>query len=638
MRHTRTESGFTLIEIAMVLVVLGLLIGLGAGLVGPMIERSKLIETREIVKSVNESILGYAARYKKLPNSLADLGVRTTDAYNRDLRYYRADSLTASNLCTTTASFLTVNDSSSGNPQTKNNVAFILFGEGSNRTNDTGTASPFTIREQGVNDYDDIALYFDIDKLRSQICTSFRITTETLPLGTEETAYPSTTLEATDGTPTYTWALATGSSLPSGLSLSTSGAISGTPISDGSFNFTVEAKDSDTPNRIATKNLVITINPNKPRIMTEVLAYGTQDQPYTGTLGATGGKPPYTWALAAGSTLPTGLTLSSAGSILGTPTVTGTFSFTVTVTDARGRVASKTLSLAINPSGASSSSCASLSLTPVSGSSFTATVGTSFTRSITVTGGQSPYSNTQCTPASCNGLNMTCAAGGATITGTPTAAGTCTFNVGFKDSCTTPAAQTVSGTYTVTISAPPCSPFTGWNWNLPTVINCQSYTGNTSVLGGTAPFTWSSTPLPNGLLSCSGATGATCNISGTPLASPGTYSLTQTVTDSCTNPTAQTTSQTFTLTVSDVCYSSGISLRNTSRAARYYRRNGGACTTWNKNTNITVAVTNSIAVYSNSTCTTTFCTAPITYCQQKLYDADNNCQTRMNAGCTFADR
>jgi len=54
---------------------------------------------------------------------------------------------------------------------------------------------------------------------------------------------------------------------------------------------------------------------------------------YSTTLQAAGGKAPLTWTLAAGSTLPAGLTLSSAGVISGTPTSSGSFSFTVKVSD-----------------------------------------------------------------------------------------------------------------------------------------------------------------------------------------------------------------------------------------------------------------------------------------------------------------
>lgn len=56
---------------------------------------------------------------------------------------------------------------------------------------------------------------------------------------------------------------------------------------------------------------------------------------YTETVSAQGGSSPYTFSLLSGS-LPTGLSLSSSGTISGTPTATGTFSFTIKVTDTNG--------------------------------------------------------------------------------------------------------------------------------------------------------------------------------------------------------------------------------------------------------------------------------------------------------------
>ncbi|MBI4686214.1 MAG: putative Ig domain-containing protein [Nitrospirae bacterium] len=355
------SGGFSLVEIAIILVIVGLLAGMGAGLVGVLTKRAKLTETREIVKTAYESILGYAASNKKLPADLNALGIKTKDAYSGDLRYYRAGSFVSNNLCTSTATFLSVTDKGS----VKNNVAFIIFSDSENRCNETGTSS-FVISEPGAGgkcatnadaEYDDVVLYVDIDALRKQLCTSFKITTDSLPTGMEETSYSPTTLEATDGTPTYTWDLASGS-LPPGLSLSSAGAISGTPTTDGSYNFTVRVTDSDNPQRIATKSLAITINPNKPRVTTEFLTYGAEGTAYPSTtLSVTGGKPSYIWSLSSG-TLPPGLSLSSGGSISGTPTTAGTYSFTVRITDSGSpaRTHDKTLSIAINPASSSSSS------------------------------------------------------------------------------------------------------------------------------------------------------------------------------------------------------------------------------------------------------------------------------------------
>src|SRR4029453_10732095 len=71
---------------------------------------------------------------------------------------------------------------------------------------------------------------------------------------------------------------------------------------------------------------------------------------YSTTLQALGGKAPLTWSLAAGSTLPAGLTLSSGGVISGTPSASGSFTFTVKVTDSTSgmpQTATQTFQLAV---------------------------------------------------------------------------------------------------------------------------------------------------------------------------------------------------------------------------------------------------------------------------------------------------
>ncbi len=68
-------------------------------------------------------------------------------------------------------------------------------------------------------------------------------------------------------------------------------------------------------------------------ITTTSLPTGYNGVPYAETISATGGATPYSFAVTAGS-LPTGLSLSSAGALTGTPSAIGTFNFTVTVTDA----------------------------------------------------------------------------------------------------------------------------------------------------------------------------------------------------------------------------------------------------------------------------------------------------------------
>lgn len=81
-------------------------------------------------------------------------------------------------------------------------------------------------------------------------------------------------------------------------------------------------------------------------IITSSLPDATQNSAYSATLNATGGVGPYTWALVSGS-LPTGLSLSSAGVISGTPTSFGTSSFTLSCTDQALQVDTKLFTLAV---------------------------------------------------------------------------------------------------------------------------------------------------------------------------------------------------------------------------------------------------------------------------------------------------
>ena len=78
---------------------------------------------------------------------------------------------------------------------------------------------------------------------------------------------------------------------------------------------------------------------------TSPLPSATSGVTYTYTFTATSGSPPYTWV--AGSGVPAGLTLSSAGVLSGTPTATGSTSFSVTVTDSASQTASSNFSITI---------------------------------------------------------------------------------------------------------------------------------------------------------------------------------------------------------------------------------------------------------------------------------------------------
>ena len=154
--------------------------------------------------------------------------------------------------------------------------------------------------------------------------------------------YPGIQITGANGVGSYAWS-ATG--LPPGMSInSNSGVITGTPTATGTFTIVVTVVDdlggSD------TQNYTLTIHPS-PTITTASLPSGEEGVAYSATLDANLGTTPYTWA---GSGLPDGLSVNAATGVLsGTPTLSGTFSVTITVTDHAGASVSRTLTLDLNP-------------------------------------------------------------------------------------------------------------------------------------------------------------------------------------------------------------------------------------------------------------------------------------------------
>jgi hypothetical protein len=165
------------------------------------------------------------------------------------------------------------------------------------------------------------------------VCLPISIAPATLPAGTCETPY-SQQLTATGGTAPYAYAVTAGT-LPTGLTLSATGLLSGSPVAPGgTFTFTVTATDAK--GCTGSQQYTVTINCGPPpEIVADCLWEGTEGSPYSFTLSANGGTPPYTWSTV-GGTLPPGITLSAAGVLSGTPTAAGTYTFTVQVTDAVG--------------------------------------------------------------------------------------------------------------------------------------------------------------------------------------------------------------------------------------------------------------------------------------------------------------
>jgi hypothetical protein len=173
------------------------------------------------------------------------------------------------------------------------------------------------------------------------------VTSATLPPGTVSAPYPAAGLQATGGTPPYSWSVV-GGVLPTGMSLSGNGSVTGTASLAATYGFT--AKVTDSTGATATGTFTLVISPAPLTLSLGTFPTGVVNSSYPLqilTPLAAGGQAPYTFAVTTGN-LPAGLTLSGQ-EVSGTPTTAGTFTFTVTVTDASGKSVTGNGSIVIIP-------------------------------------------------------------------------------------------------------------------------------------------------------------------------------------------------------------------------------------------------------------------------------------------------
>ncbi|MCP5479763.1 MAG: putative Ig domain-containing protein, partial [Rhodanobacteraceae bacterium] len=306
----------------------------------------------------------------------------------------------------------------------------------------------------------------------------------------------------------YTYAV-TGT-LPTGLTL-TGDTVSGTPTAPGNYVVLITATDTGASGTGSPFSVgqSYTFDVAAPTISATpaTLANGTVGVAYSAALVASGGEGPYSFTPSGGS-LPVGLTLNSDGSLSGTPTSAGTFSFDVSISDANSQPGSSSHSLTIDPPG--------LVLSPPAGT-LNAAYNSAFGQVFSVSGGVGPFTYALTSGTLPTGLSLA----GDTLSGTPTQVGSFPITVTATDTGTTGGALlakgipfTVSENYTVTVAAPviSLSPATlgGGTVGVP-------YAQNLSASGGIGPyaFTVATGSLPPGLtLSTAGAIGGSPTANG----------------------------------------------------------------------------------------------------------------------------
>jgi hypothetical protein len=326
-------------------------------------------------------------------------------------------------------------------------------------------------------------------------CPTITLAPATLPGGTANAAYSQTVTASPSGT-TYGYAVTAGS-LPPGLSLNTgTGAITGTPSTGGTYNFTITATGWGT----CTGSQTYTITIACPTITLAALANGTANTVFSSSAAASPGGT-YTYAVTAGS-LPPGLTLNtSTGAVTGTPTTSGTFNCTLTATAWGSCTGSQSYTVAI--------ACPAVSLSPASVLP-NATVGTApYLETFSAAPPGTTYSYGLTAGSLPPGLVLDGATG--TLTGTVTAAGNTSFTI------TATGWGVCSGSRAYSLTAV-CPAITVSPLSLPGNLVGTGYSQTLTASGGTAPHTFAVTSgaLPGGLsLSASGVLSGTLSVAGT---------------------------------------------------------------------------------------------------------------------------
>ncbi len=256
----------------------------------------------------------------------------------------------------------------------------------------------------------------------------------TLPSGVVGQSF-SQILTATGGTAPYTWKISSGA-LPTGLVLSSGGAISGTPTKAETSSVKVKVTDSSTSVLSVTTTYSVVVGIG---VTPSTLPDGTVGSAYSQALTASGGKAPYTWKVTGGS-LPAGLELSSAGQISGTPTTAGKSTVTIGVSDSASppKTQSSTYTIAIgNPLAISTRTLSE------------GWIGNAYSVELAASGGQGSITWKVTAGQLPAGLSLS---SGGLLSGTPTAFGSSSFVVEASDSSNPPNTATADLSILVTSS------------------------------------------------------------------------------------------------------------------------------------------------------------------------------------------
>jgi hypothetical protein len=298
-----------------------------------------------------------------------------------------------------------------------------------------------------------------------------------------------------------TFSLAVGSSLPSGLGLSSNGVLSGTPSGSGLSTFSVVGTDGDGFSTTANYSVFVEGGPTNAgiSISPSSMPAATLGAQYDQQLSASGGTAPYSWAITDGS-LPDGFSLTSGGIVHGKWNEGEASPFTVTVTDATG--ASTIVSFTLVVQGAA------VVISPAVLAEPTIDYGMADPQVFSISGGTAPYSWEQIGGSLPFGMSLSVSGSTVTLQGTAQQSGTFSFTLNGIDDFNTPASRS----YTLTVNPYPTIVVTPRSIGKAAIVGVP-WSMQLEAKGGTAPYVFS---VNDGALPAGITLSATGLLSGTP--------------------------------------------------------------------------------------------------------------------------
>jgi hypothetical protein len=243
--------------------------------------------------------------------------------------------------------------------------------------------------------------------------------------------------------------------------------VSGIPAAAGAFSFTIAVSDATSAS--TTRSCGLSVTPALI-ISDRALPEGSVGVTYNAALDTSGGTPPYTWALTAGSLAP-GLFLDpTSGRIAGAPSAAGTFRATIRVTDAAGIAVERDVAIVVT-AGISITACPD----PV------AEQGRLYTSGLSVFGGAPPFVWSIAAGTLPAGISLEGSSG--ILSGMPRTIETANFTLAVSEAGGRSATRACS----VAVAAPALSIETA---SLPAAVIGAAYVFELRAAGGVAPYGW----------------------------------------------------------------------------------------------------------------------------------------------------